>query len=338
MIQTRLFTFGCSFTQYQWPTWADILGREFDLFENWGMCAGGNQFILNSLIECNLRNKLQKTDTVIIMWSSITRLDRYFNHGWHPTGNFLHPAALDNDNHIRDIYDYRGLLIRDLAVIEASARLLESIGCNYQFHSMIPIDLLDQSCIEQSCIEQSAIEKYSNDIIDVLDLYKNTINRIKPSVYTTMYNNDWSSLNGVDISYAHHYPYRRSLEDFQENYNIKARPNWPLYDDFIKNNLTKISTSVLDELKKFDLYNKYTDIIKLNKMTSSRLQQILDIFSLENIPKDYHPLPNIHLNYIQKAMLEFNISNETIAWTNMHHDAVIDNEIIRFDRHQPQRL
>ena len=44
----RAFVFGCSFTQYYWPTWADILGREFNKFENWGQCGGGNQFIFNS--------------------------------------------------------------------------------------------------------------------------------------------------------------------------------------------------------------------------------------------------------------------------------------------------
>ena len=29
----RLFTFGCSFTRYYWPTWADMLGQEYDEFE-----------------------------------------------------------------------------------------------------------------------------------------------------------------------------------------------------------------------------------------------------------------------------------------------------------------
>jgi len=32
----RLFAFGCSFTQYKWPTWADILGKSFDLSYNLG--------------------------------------------------------------------------------------------------------------------------------------------------------------------------------------------------------------------------------------------------------------------------------------------------------------
>ena len=330
MIQTRLFTFGCSFTQYCWPTWADILGRGFDYYENWGGCGGGNQFIFNSLIECNLKNKLQQTDTVIIMWSSITRLDRYFNHSWHPTGNFLHPAALDaTDTHIRDIFDYRGLLIRDLAVIEAAVGLLESIGCNYQFHTMIPISL----------VEKPSIEKYDNsNIIDVLDLYKDTINKIKPSVYTTIYNSDWWSLPSVSILYCQSYNYRTELMNFKEYYNNIANKDWPPYDDFIKNNLISIDTSVLDELKKLELHNKYTNIIKLNKKNSSRLKQIRDIFSLKDDPPDQHPLPETHLKYIQLAMPEYKLSKDTIDWVNLHNTAILNDEIIMFDRHRPTRL
>jgi hypothetical protein len=71
-----LFTFGCSFTEYIWPTWADILGREFEYYENWGKAGGGNQYIFNSLIECHLRNQLTKDDTVIIRWTSPDREDR----------------------------------------------------------------------------------------------------------------------------------------------------------------------------------------------------------------------------------------------------------------------
>ena len=26
----RFFSFGCSFTQYHWPTWANVIGMHFD--------------------------------------------------------------------------------------------------------------------------------------------------------------------------------------------------------------------------------------------------------------------------------------------------------------------
>jgi hypothetical protein len=55
---TRLFAFGYSFTAYHYPTWADIAGTAFDTFENWGKPSSGNNYILNSLIECTLTNQL----------------------------------------------------------------------------------------------------------------------------------------------------------------------------------------------------------------------------------------------------------------------------------------
>jgi hypothetical protein len=47
-VMSRLFTFGCSFTNYRWSTWADCLAPEFDYFENWGQSGGGNHYIFNS--------------------------------------------------------------------------------------------------------------------------------------------------------------------------------------------------------------------------------------------------------------------------------------------------
>ena len=43
----RLFTFGCSFTDYRWATWANILAYELDCeFHNFGKSGAGNQFQL----------------------------------------------------------------------------------------------------------------------------------------------------------------------------------------------------------------------------------------------------------------------------------------------------
>jgi hypothetical protein len=77
-----LFTFGCSMTSYIWPTWADILGKEFNKFENWGRPSAGNGFIFNSVIECLTKNHITKDDTVIIMWSGTTRHDFYQFNEW----------------------------------------------------------------------------------------------------------------------------------------------------------------------------------------------------------------------------------------------------------------
>jgi hypothetical protein len=325
MKQSRLFTFGCSFTQYCWPTWADILGREFEYYENWGMCAAGNQLIFNSLTECHLKNTLQKDDTVIIMWTNAARIDRYMSRTWYPTGNVLHEFNQLNSD--QSMYDLRGFLIRDLAVMHGAAVLLDSIGCNYQFHTMVPVELIDQR----------NIVSHNDDVSDVLDLYSSIINKIKPSVFTTMYNNDWSSLSGVDINYVSTYKYREELCKLQEYYYTIKGADWPSFDNIINNKLSNVSANIVNDIKKHNLIDRYNNIIKEHKKESKFISSIRSKLGKKHI-LDEHPLPNTHLKYIQSAMLEYKISNKTIEWVNLHNDAVLNDEIIIFDRHQPNRL
>ena len=71
----RLFTFGCSFTKYIYPTWADFIGTQFDTHQNWGKSGAGNFFIYSQLLECNQLNNINKDDTVLIMLSGYVRFD-----------------------------------------------------------------------------------------------------------------------------------------------------------------------------------------------------------------------------------------------------------------------
>ena len=45
----RLFVFGCSFTQYRWPTWADIIAKDNPHLEyfNTANSGAGNLYIFN---------------------------------------------------------------------------------------------------------------------------------------------------------------------------------------------------------------------------------------------------------------------------------------------------
>ena len=94
----RLFTFGCSFTWWPWPTWADIIAYELQLpYYNWGHCGVGNVAIHSRMIECDLQNKFEKDDIILTVWSSWTREDRYdVNHSnfarpsWNSTGDILY--------------------------------------------------------------------------------------------------------------------------------------------------------------------------------------------------------------------------------------------------------
>jgi hypothetical protein len=199
----RLFTFGCSFTSYHWPTWADILGKEFDYFENWGMGGGSNQYIFNSLIEANLRNKFASEDTIAIMWTNVSRLDVYNNNRWLPIGN-IYTSDYYNKEFLQKFTDYRGFLIRDLSTIAATNDLLKSWNVKYYNLSMVPIDAIDQSTVAD------------NSCSDVKELYKDTIANIRPSIFEKVFNYNWKvKRNEPPLSYPWYDFHARPLEHLQ---------------------------------------------------------------------------------------------------------------------------
>lgn len=193
---TRLFTFGCSFTQYwRWPTWADALGKQYDFFENWGICGSGNSLILYSLIECNQRNGLSPGDDVYVMWTNTSREDRYVRDRWLEGGNVYWGAGNTlPEEYIKKFACERGYLIRDLANITAAKHLLEKWGCKWKFMSMVPLTRTNEQ-------NQLGSNFDADDDMDVRDLYKDTLSVIEPSVFEVVFDGRWFSGTGIPDSY-----------------------------------------------------------------------------------------------------------------------------------------
>lgn len=194
----RLFTIGCSFTQYwRWPTWADALGRQAEFYENWGLCGAGNSYILYSLMECHQRNRLTSNDTVMIMWTNTSREDRYLQGRWQEGGNVYWSAGstLPKD-YVKNFTCERGYLIRDMANIAAAKHFLESVGCNWKFMSMVPLGKSNNDNNLGSNPDDSV-----TDDQDVRNLYHDCLDVILPNVYETLFNSNWFSGNGIPDSY-----------------------------------------------------------------------------------------------------------------------------------------
>lgn len=128
MTNSRLFTFGCSLTRYHYPTWADIVSKNFAEFQNWGRVGAGNNFILNSLNECDLRNKLGPTDTVMIMWSGLSRIDYYRINQW---GN-LHNQYYDLKSTEYPYSCPQGYEMLSYAWMASAVHILNHIGCRWK--------------------------------------------------------------------------------------------------------------------------------------------------------------------------------------------------------------
>ena len=170
---SRLFTFGCSFTNYRWSTWADCLAPEFDYFENWGQAGGGNHYIFNSVMEADQRHQFGTGDTVIVCWTSLDREDRYVDGRWHTPGNAHFATNVFNKEYLKTHIDERGFLIRDLAYIKAVKTLLENCpGLTWRFLSMRELIAWPDN---DANLHRDVMRLYS-DILDVILLgYDKTV-------------------------------------------------------------------------------------------------------------------------------------------------------------------
>lgn len=175
----RLFTFGCSFTQFNWPSWADLLGQEQGVFyfANWG-CAGlGNRAIAERVAECNVRAKFTPDDVVIVQWSS------HFRHDWMHTrmpvedvslwrtkgSIFSPPNHYTFDEHwVRKFWDEKAYYIHTLNSIALVQGLLDASGCKWYMTSLNDLSKIGNTVDQQSLYGD--IHNPSKQLISVWDI------------------------------------------------------------------------------------------------------------------------------------------------------------------------
>ena len=190
------FAFGCSFTAFGWPTWADLVGTRFpDNYYNYGRAGAGNFYIFQRLIHAHAMQTITKDDLVIIQWSGTMREDRYID------GRWITPGGLFNyypKEYIEKYVSDRGFLIRDLTLITAAKTILDNIGCDYHFISIGPI-------VNKNELWDDGIA----DVEDLIATYKDTLAVIKPSYIEVLGTNYYPRIVGggnIEITDAHPVP------------------------------------------------------------------------------------------------------------------------------------
>ena len=148
----RLFTFGCSFTNYNWPTWADLIGLEYGAFHyNWGYAGLGNRAIAERLAECHARMAIGPGDTVLIQWTSPLRHDYMRTNVRKLEGTYwaTHGSIFSKENSkvfdykwINTFWDEKAYLIHTLNNITLAIQFLEGIGCKWMMTSMNDMQLV----------------------------------------------------------------------------------------------------------------------------------------------------------------------------------------------------
>lgn len=206
----RFFAFGCSFTDYIWPTWADIIGKEIPIYQNWGKGGAGNQFIANSIVECNLRNGFKENDLIIVMWTSCSREDRYVDNEWLVAATENRERVYGKEWMKKFANQGKGLMIRDFATIYTIQKLLDSLDCDWLNLNSLPLirfdidraekdlynNLITLDELEQRWSFQQTSLACNNDSRDiyladteVIDLYKEIFLYIKEPIYNLILKN-----------------------------------------------------------------------------------------------------------------------------------------------------
>jgi hypothetical protein len=210
----RMFAFGCSMTKYGWPTWADLLGHAIPEYYNYGKSGAGNQFIACAITEANLKYKFNSDDLIMVMWTSVSREDRYKNNYWHVGGN-IYTSDMMDDDYIEKWADTRYYLLRDLNYIALTQGYLENLGVDY--------DMLAMSSLTQLQLKGSDAN-FKNGA-DILDAYSSVLSAVKPDMLKTEFRGTWPQvpirMRGNDAMYDYHPTPSNHL-----SYLKKIYPSW----------------------------------------------------------------------------------------------------------------
>jgi len=305
----RLFTFGCSFTNYCWPTWADIVSQDYDYYENWGKLGAGNKFIYFSLLECHQRNCITADDTVMIMWSSQAREDRYIKNKWYTPG----PVYDHYSEHFLDNFvDADGYLLETVTYIQSSVNLFQSIGCNYHLLTMLPLNI--STCLNNRHWLDRFIKQVDPDTTEkILKLYAPALDTVKPSIYETVFDSDWHSRDDKIIP--------MSLDNLynilQKNYEDNAGESWPTFVDFFSNDIGNIPPNILKEIDEQFHLVEVRDKVKLLRRA------------------DLHPTPIEHLEYLNA--IEFPITTKAKEFAKHWEELVMTNKC-KWSNKLPERF
>jgi hypothetical protein len=246
----RFFAFGCSYTEYLWPTWADIIGKQYgEKYINCGKYGAGNSYIHSALMEADQTFRFDKEDLIIICWTSCFRQDQYMHGNWELRGNIINWG----EKYVKRFFDPRGFLIRDLALIKSVCETLENKGCRYEMISAFPFS--SNSLFNDALIRETEIDS------DIVTMYSDILLKIHPSYYEVLEKKE-RPIKGrfIDIVDSHPTP-AEHLE-----YIKRTIPEY-LPDDctFVNQYMETLYYNYMEERwwDRWDVFNQRTKLIRL---------------------------------------------------------------------------
>lgn len=138
VMSSKLVTLGCSFTKYDWPTWADWLGSGYDKYYNYGSGGCGNRYIFHAFNDALSKGLIDKNTDVVIQWSSCLRDDRMDPHttSWYGGGGVYFSDYYTQEYRDRFFNPYQ-IVLETINYINSIKFLLDVKRINYCMFFML---------------------------------------------------------------------------------------------------------------------------------------------------------------------------------------------------------
>ena len=138
-VMKRLITFGCSHTNHSYPTWANILGLNFDKHINFGRGGSGQLYTLNQLIGVQRHLNITKDDYIVVMMPGEGRWDIHLDESGHTHWKTFVPGHTGNYKEWKGgVPDWISKVninfyaLQGIVYINACLNILKEIGCDYK--------------------------------------------------------------------------------------------------------------------------------------------------------------------------------------------------------------
>lgn len=181
----RIFAFGCSFTGYAWPTWADLISFENTNAEyyNYGKAGMGNVGIACRISEANNTYSFNENDLVMVMWSTYCREDRWIDGKWLSLGNVYNSEY--TEEWLKKYADPFGYLVRDHAIINMANTFIKSLPCDNLILRSVPLTYTEVNfdVAEEQNIKLKTTYKNYDDLPKPLYVYLNGWDSVKQTSF-----------------------------------------------------------------------------------------------------------------------------------------------------------
>ena len=293
----RIFCFGCSFTQYLWATWAEIIGYEFNKaeFYNFGKSGAGNQYIFNMLMQADSVYNFTHEDLVMVQWTNVSREDRYLHAGhdglhdtetkhgaWSTPGN-IYTQGFYDEKWLKMYFSEYGAMVRDLAFIKAAYQILKHKS-QWHFLQMNNLVMYSNQWDEPKKITDGVTRGFGDKsrIEHLKDVYSDAIASLSNSFYDVLYNNNWnqkfeSDRRLVNKNFQDGHPHPLEHYDYLKRtfkHDWSARTNKGVSD--LQKRWIKLMNNASHNKKKFSIYQeekRWTDMAYYEL----RLRKTLDL-------------------------------------------------------------